>query len=87
VRDGYDGRTTGTANVRYDLVFVCELELGREIIERLFFLLSTGETARKARGSVLTVSASSLSSIPRRRVFSFENVLMRCWSSAGGESP
>lgn len=30
-------------NVQYDLVFICELELGREIIEGFFFLLSMGE--------------------------------------------
>lgn len=29
-------------NVRDDLVFICELELSREIVESFFFLLSMG---------------------------------------------
>lgn len=30
----------GTEDVQDDLVFVCELEFGREIVEGFFFLLS-----------------------------------------------
>lgn len=43
----------GMENVQYDLVFVCELKLGRDIIEGLFFLLSMGESmCEDDRGSV-----------------------------------
>ena len=38
MRDGDGGGRRG--DVRYDLVFVGELELGREIVEGFFFLLS-----------------------------------------------
>lgn len=78
----------GTEDVQDDLVFVCELEFGREIVEGFFFLLSMdvgGGSEAQGQGTGLTLSASSLSSMPRRRVFSLEKVLMRCWSSAGGE--
>jgi len=41
----------GRRNVQYDLIFVCQLELGREIIEGFFFLLSMGKTRRAREGS------------------------------------